>query len=585
MEDIFSMTEQQQLTSPSPGAVVEEMAEEQYVVSKFTTKWSARLIYMSFANFLISGAIALFMRADQAGNGVTTSPVFYQILSAHGIGMFVGWQFPFTYGLSTYVLSKFLRKPVYNENITKSLFYIFGTGFYLVWLSILLGIAPGWYFLFPLPFAYSQSGTALWGPFQASMFFVGYIVINASLAIFGYNVFRTVFTRYGSGNTSPFASIEPQNGNNYNSSPSAQIAAAIGLDAYLPYEVRKTIQPFSLPVIGVVVTTIGMLVSSPTIIALVTLGLIKTFDAGFALDYLLTKNLIWFNYHPIVYFAFFPIIGMYYFLMPKWSGKNFHSERWARAPWPFLLIADVGVYSHHLFMDSVQPFALVFMSQTMTYLIGLASGISVFTLLSVMYKSKFNWNLGSKFIFASIVAWIIGGASGEEQGTLAWDVYLHNTYSVPAHFHFNGLAGIVMAAFGLFYMFLPEFSGRRLYSQVLGNVHFWLSTVGAFGMASMFLILGYMGAPRREYQLVIAALPFTNAYTPVLDLALFFALVLATGQIVFVYNMYKTWRLPRAVVTETTLREVDPQVVAAAPPSSEEKSDLLFPASKRKSES
>ena len=37
------------------------------------------------------------------------------------------------------------------------------------------------------------------------------------------------------------------------------------------------------------------------------------------------------NYHPIVYYAFFPLIGNVQLLIPILAKRNFSSSRWAKA--------------------------------------------------------------------------------------------------------------------------------------------------------------------------------------------------------------------------------------------------------------
>src|SRR5579862_2081140 len=148
----------------SSNQLVTEKLENPDVVSEanpaltpYTKKWVRRLLYLSFLNFIIAGTLALFMRTDQAGNPsalgpIGTNTVFGQLLTAHGLGMFVGWQFPFSYGLCLYIFPKYMGRKIYNEKLMPLIFWLFTIGFYMVWLSTLHGFGPGWYFLFPLPF-------------------------------------------------------------------------------------------------------------------------------------------------------------------------------------------------------------------------------------------------------------------------------------------------------------------------------------------------------------------------------------------------------------------------------------------------
>ncbi|MGI0078071.1 MAG: cbb3-type cytochrome c oxidase subunit I [Nitrososphaerales archaeon] len=536
--------------------------EKEEALTPYTRKWVRRLLYMSFLNFIIAGTLALFMRTDQGGGSsfigaLGTPEVFGQLLTAHGLGMFVGWQFPFSYGLCMYVFPKYMHRKLYNEKLLPVIFFLFAIGFYLVWISTLFGFGAGWYFLFPLPF--NPGPLAPWSSTQALIFFVGMIITNISLIVFAYNLFGTAFSnKYKDDYTLAPGRLH---------SLSAKFAASIGFDAYMPKTVRTRIVAYPPAAIAAVVTTLDMIVSAPPFLTLLGDGAWVSMKNPDFLNNLVAKNFLWINYHPIVYFAFFPLIGMYYTLIPIFAKKTFSSQRWVRAPWPLLLITGVGVYSHHLFMDTSQPEALQIMSQNMSMLIGLASGISVFTLFALIWRSKYQWSLTARFFFASIIGWIVGGVMGVEQGNIALDIYEHNTYLIVSHFHFNALDGIVLAGFGVFYFILPEISNKQWYSQTLAEIHFWGTCIGGFGLAGTFAVMGFLGVPRREFQPIQTGLPFTVTldYHFWLVLAFFFAIVAAAAQVPFIWNLIKTLLGPKITPVATPVEPEAIVIPATAP--------------------
>lgn len=543
------------------GEPIQNPNEPTGALNPYTKKWVRRLLYLSFLNFIIAGTLALFMRTDQAGNPgiigpIGTPAVFGQLLTAHGLGMFIGWQFPFAYGLCMYVFPKYMGRKIYNEKLLPIVFYLFAIGFYMVWFACFEGFGPGWYFLTPLWNPAAWTSTATWEAWQAMIFFAGMIITNVSLIVFAYDIFGTAFS-------SKYKDA-------YNASPgmltslSAKFAASIGFDAYMPKPVRNRILGYPPAAVAAVVTTVDMIVSAPPFLTLLGDGVWTTAGNPAFLNNLVAKNFLWINYHPIVYFAFFPLIGMYYTLIPIFANRKFSSSRWAKAPWPLLLITGVGVYSHHLFMDTSQPFALQIMSQNMSMLIGIASGISVFTLLALIWRSKYDWNLSAKFFAASILGWVVGGVMGVEQGNISEDIYVHNTYAVVSHFHFNGLDGIVIAAFGVLYWILPEISGKQWYSKTLGEIHFWGTSIGGFGLAGTFALMGYMGVPRKEFAPIQASLPFTAIYADPLYVALFFALLTASAQIPFIWNILKTLQGP-TMLRKSVLPEIAVQAPSPSP--------------------
>ena len=246
---------------------------------------------------------------------------------------------------------------------------------------------------------------------QALLFFAGMIVANLSLPIFAYEVFATAFSsKYND---------EYNNKPGMNTSMSAKFAGSIGFTSYMPKLVRTRILNYPPAAVAAMVTTIDMIISAPPFLVLLADGALVSMNNPGFLNNLIAKNFLWINYHPIVYFAFFPLIGMYYTLIPIFSKRNFSSSRWMYAPWPLLLISAVGVYSHHLFLDTAQPYILQLTAQNMSMLVSFGSGISVFTLMALIWRSKYEYNLTAKFFVASIFGWVIGGIMGTEQGNAA----------------------------------------------------------------------------------------------------------------------------------------------------------------------
>ena len=89
--------------------------------------------------------------------------------------------------------------------------------------------------------------------------------------------------------------------------------------------------------------------------------------------------------------------------------------------------------------------------------------------------------------------------------------------------------------FGATYAFLPKLVGSEWYSEKLGNWHLWLTMVGGYGTYVPWLIQGLTGAPRRW-----SVLP--DFYDPWTLISVPFMLLMAVGQLIFVYNIVQTVR-------------------------------------------
>jgi cytochrome c oxidase subunit 1 len=223
-----------------------------------------------------------------------------------------------------------------------------------------------------------------------------------------------------------------------------------------------------------------------------------------------------------------------YFFAPRYGKEKVPFNKWNYRPWPFYFIFSVLVFSHHVFMDIPNPIWLQQVAQTASLGIVWPSSLTIFTALLFTWRSQISWNITTRFFFAGIAGWAFGGFQGNQLALWGTDVYLHNTMSLPGHIHLMLLVGPLLMAFGVLYAILPDLTKKHL-SKTLGEIHFWLTIFGGFGLALVFTVIGTEGAIRREADMPAAfhwAMPWL----------LFFALSVGIAQFVFVYNFIKTLR-------------------------------------------
>jgi mono/diheme cytochrome c family protein len=134
-----------------------------------------------------------------------------------------------------------------------------------------------------------------------------------------------------------------------------------------------------------------------------------------------------------------------------------------------------------------------------------------------------------------MVSWLIAGLSGIVNATIAANVIVHNTMWVVGHFHHMALLNIGLLIFGAIYHFIPELTGKRLWSEDLAKWHIWLTFLAGTVNSAYWMIDGLRGSVRRFSQ------PF-DEYALFNQLAVVMVVVLAIAQVLFVINMVQTLR-------------------------------------------
>ena len=411
--------------------------------------------------FVLLMLFGLLMRASQAGMLPLEPTLFYQLMTAHGIGM-VG-----TCGFAGVgVMWYFVRQ---YAPVTTGIFWAF-VGLFLVGVVLILaaiflmGFAAGWTFLYPLP---AQSG-GVWSANATVVYLTGLLLVGVAFLILHLDMGWAILKAYGGlGRALAWPTLFRGAGN----PPPPAIVAATAVT---------------------IVNTIALVPGA----AIILISIVNTLVPDFGIDALLAKNMIYFFGHVFINATIYMAIIGVYEIVPRYTGRPWKTTRVFAFAWTATLLMVMAVYPHHLFQDIVMPPWTLVMGQVLSYLSGIpVLVVTTIGLLASLYGARVRWDLPLALLTLGVFGWAAGVLPAIIDGIIVVNKVFHNTMWVPGHFHFYLLLGMVAMVWG----FMLWLTGTRQSATLggLANVLFWVYVAGGLGIVATMMAAGAASVPRR----------------------------------------------------------------------------------------
>ncbi len=292
------------------------------------------------------------------------------------------------------------------------------------------------------------------------------------------------------------------------------------------------------------ITQVLLLLAFPVItVALILLMFDRFFGTHFYVpsaggDPMLWQHLFWIFGHPEVYILILPSFGIVSEVLPVFARKPLFGYAAMVFSGIFIAFLGFGVWAHHMFATGMGPIADTAFSLT-TMLIAIPTGVKIFNWLGTMAGGSHQMKTPLYFSIAFIAMFIIGGLSGVMHASPPADLQQTDSYFIVAHFHYVLFGGSIFALTSGAYYWWPKMFGRML-DEKIGKVHFWLMLI-AFNLTFFPMhFVGLHGMPRRVY-----TYPAGLGFETMNMLETVGALLLGLSQLIFVYNMIRTWRRPK----------------------------------------
>jgi cytochrome c oxidase subunit I len=251
-------------------------------------------------------------------------------------------------------------------------------------------------------------------------------------------------------------------------------------------------------------TAIIMVLGTPVIaITVVLLALERTlhigiFDPQLGGDPVLLQHLFWFYSHPAVYIMILPAMGVASELVTTYSHKRPFGYTYIALSSVAIAVLGFLVWGHHLFVAGESMYAAMIFS-VLSYLVAIPSAVKVFNWTATLHRGSIELRTPMLYALGFIGLFTMGGLTGLFVAALGFDIHVHDTYFVIAHFHYIMVGGTVMAYLGGIHHWWPKISGR-LYPEGWGRIAAVTIFLGFNLTFFPQFILGYLGMPRRYWE-------------------------------------------------------------------------------------
>jgi len=253
-------------------------------------------------------------------------------------------------------------------------------------------------------------------------------------------------------------------------------------------------------------------------------------------DPILFQHLFWIFGHPEVYILILPAWGFISDVIPFFARKPAYWYKGSVLAMSLITVLSAVVYGHHMFLTGMNPLlGKGFM--TLTLIISIPAEVLFLNWLHTLWKGSNRFPSPMLFALGTVFVFGLGGLTGLYLGTIATDLYLHDTMFVVGHFHLTMAAAAFLGSFCAIYFWFPKMFGRKM-NEGLAKAHFWTSAIFITLVFCGQLIAGYAGQQRRLYDpyqyTFLQHLLTLNQWTS------FFAFALGLSQFLFVINFFRS---------------------------------------------
>ncbi len=420
-----------------------------------------RFLVTSFSFFLVAGAFALLMRVQlaRADNDFLGPDVYNRLFTMHGTVMMYLFAVPFQEGMAAVLLPWMLGgRDLAFPRLTAFSYWVFLFSGLIFFSGFLFDAVAdvGWFAYTPLSApAFAANGIDFWVVGLGAAEVAG-IAAGSELAV---SILRL---------------------------------RAPGMALH-----RMPLYAWAW------LATAVMIVFAFTTLLIATLLLELDHDLGTRFfddqrggNHLLWQHLFWFFGHPEVYIIFLPATGVVSMIVGAFAGRIV-GYTWIVVAILLTGFLSFGLWVHHMYTTGLPELSLYFFAGA-SLMIAIASGVQIFAWIASLWRRRPVLAAPLLFVLGFVFIFVLGGLTGVMVAVVPFDLQVHDTYFLVAHFHYVLIGGAVFPMMGGVYYWLPKFCGR-MPNERLGKWSFWLTFLGFNATFFPMHVMGLLGMPRRVY--------------------------------------------------------------------------------------
>ncbi len=421
-----------------------------------------RFVITAFIFFLLGGLLALLMRLQLARpeNDVMGPEVYNQLFTMHGSSMMYLFAVPFLEGLAMFLVPLMIgSRDMAFPRLSAFGYWCYLFGGILFYTTFVSGMVPdmGWFAYTPLSSSrYADAGVDYW------LLALGLVEIAGITA--GIEIVVTILKLRAPG---------------------------MGLQ-------RMPLFVWTMLVTGIMIIFAFTTLLTATFMLELDRSLgTRFFDPQGGGSSLLWQHLFWFFGHPEVYIMFLPATGIVSMIVPAFARRPLAAYTLVVSAVMLTGFVSFGLWVHHMFASGLPELSMLFFTAA-SLTIAIASGVQVFAWIATLWGRRPRFDTPFLYILGFFFIFILGGITGVMVAVLPFDLQVHDTFFVVAHFHYVIIGGVVFPILAGLHFWMPKLNGRVL-DERLGKLSFWLTFIGFNVTFFPMHILGFYGMPRRVY--------------------------------------------------------------------------------------